>query len=171
MRAVGIFKKVSFEEFRRSRPNIGVEKLKEIYDGIRLPRRATIESAGYDFFAPVDIALRPGETATVATGIRVIAEPGWFLAVLPRSGLGFGYRLQLDNTIGIIDSDYCRSDNEGHIYCKITNASNESKTLEIKAGSGFCQGIFLPFGIARDDSCDTARNGGLGSTDRPTPQP
>ena len=36
----------------------------------------------------------------------------------PRSGLGFKFRLQLNNTVGIIDSDYYNSDNEGHNFCK-----------------------------------------------------
>ena len=44
---------------------------------------------------------------------------GWVLAVF-RSSLGFKYRLQLNNTVGIIDSDYFFSDNEGHIFYQTT---------------------------------------------------
>ena len=47
-------------------------------------------------------------------------QPEWVLKCYPRSGLGFKYRLQLNNTVGIIDSDYFYSDNEGHIFSKIT---------------------------------------------------
>ena len=86
------------------------------------------------------------------------------LKIYPRSGLGFKFRLQLNNTVGIIDSDYFGSDNEGHIFIKITNDSNENKTLSLKAGEGFAQGIFLPFGITTDDDADGVRNGGFGST-------
>ena len=82
----------------------------------------------------------------------------------PRSGLGFKYRLQLNNTVGIIDSDYYYSDNEGHIFAKITNDSNEGKTVELKAGNGFMQGIFVEYGITVDDNVQTVRNGGFGST-------
>ena len=89
---------------------------------------------------------------------------GWFLAIFPRSGLGFKYRLQLNNTVGIIDSDYYHSDNEGHIFIKITNDSNEDKTVSLTAGQGFGQGIFMPFGIVEDDDSDAIRNGGFGST-------
>ena len=88
------------------------------------------------------------------------------LHLYPRSGLGFKYRLQLNNTVGIIDSDYYNSDNEGHIFAKITNDSNEGKTLELKAGEGFMQGIFLEYGITQDDEADGVRNGGFGSTGR-----
>ena len=86
------------------------------------------------------------------------------MKLYPRSGLGFKYRLQLNNTVGIIDSDYFYSDNEGHIFAKITNDSNEGKTVELKAGEGFMQGIFLEYGITVDDDATEIRNGGLGST-------
>ena len=93
-------------------------------------------------------------------------EPDWVLKCYPRSGLGFKYRLQLNNTVGIIDSDYFYSDNEGHIFAKITNDSKEKKTLRVEAGSGFMQGIFVEYGITVDDCVTTARNGGFGSTSK-----
>ena len=70
----------------------------------------------------------------------------------------------MDNTVGIIDSDYYNSDNEGHIFIKLTNATNEGKTLEAARGTGFAQGIFIEYGITVDDEADGIRNGGLGST-------
>ena len=91
-------------------------------------------------------------------------EEGWVLMIYPRSGLGFKYRLQLNNTVGVIDSDYYNSDNEGHIFIKITNDSNEGKVLNVNEGDGFAQGIFMPFGITEDDECEAVRNGGFGST-------
>lgn len=131
-----------------------------------LPRRATTGSAGYDFFSPVPIHLAPGETVKIATGVRCRMAEGWVLQIFPRSGLGFSYRLQLNNTVGIIDSDYYDSDNEGHIFIKITNDSNEGKVLDLPAGSAFAQGLFLPFGITEDDHVTAVRNGGLGSTSK-----
>ena len=139
-------------------------KIQEIYDQIRLPRRATAGSAGYDFFAPVDVQLAPGETIKIPTGIRAQMEQEWVLKVYPRSGLGFKYRLQMNNTVGIIDSDYFYSDNEGHIFMKIMNDGREGKTVELKAGEGFAQGIFLEYGVTVDDDATEKRNGGFGST-------
>ncbi|MBQ8306602.1 MAG: deoxyuridine 5'-triphosphate nucleotidohydrolase [Blautia sp.] len=169
MRRVARFHKVSFERFRNdwsdAFPGSG-EDIRAIYDGIRLPERATSRSAGYDFFAPVAIELAPGETIRIPTGIRVEMEPEWVLTCYPRSGLGFKYRLQLNNTVGIIDSDYFYSDNEGHIFAKLTNDSNEGKTVHIPAGTGFIQGIFLEYGITFDDDVTNVRNGGFGSTTR-----
>lgn len=135
-----------------------------IYDSIRLPKRATAGSAGYDFFAPAEFTLAPGQTVKIPTGIRVEMEADWVLKCYPRSGLGFKYRLQLNNTVGIIDSDYFYSDNEGHIFAKVTNDTNESRTLVIPADTGFMQGIFVEYGITVDDDVTAVRNGGLGST-------
>ena len=72
----------------------------------------------------------------------------------------------MNNTVGIVDSDYYGSDNEGHIFAKITNDSNEGLTMKLSAGTAFMQGIFLPFGITEDDRAEQERNGGFGSTDR-----
>ena len=77
----------------------------------------------------------------IPTGIRVEMDPEWVLKCYPRSGLGFKYRLQLNNTVGIIDSDYFYSDNEGHMFSKITNDTNEEKTIDIAQGEGFMRGI------------------------------
>lgn len=135
-----------------------------VYASLRLPRRATSGSAGYDFFVPAALSLEPGNSVRIPTGVRVRIAAGWLLAVFPRSGLGFRYRLQLDNTVGIVDSDYYGAENEGHILIQVTNASNEKKPLLLKAGEGFAQGIFLPFGIAEGDRAEETRRGGFGST-------
>ncbi len=168
MKRIARFEKVSLEQFREGWTDTfgsaEEEGIREIYDGIKLPKRATAGSAGYDFFAPVRLTLAPGETVKVPTGIRVWMEPEWVLKCYPRSGLGFKFRLQLNNTVGIIDSDYYYSDNEGHIFSKITNDSNEGKTVEIRAGEGFMQGIFVEYGITVDDDATGIRNGGFGST-------
>ncbi len=161
MKRIAKFDKVSITQFKEGCDRPDAE---EIYRNIKLPHRATAGSAGYDFYAPYDVKLEPGETAKIPTGIRVLIEQGWVLKIYPRSGLGFKYRLQLNNTVGIIDSDYSQSDNEGHIFIKITNDSNEGKTLEIPAGTGFAQGIFVEYGITVDDDADGVRNGGFGST-------
>lgn len=169
MNKVGEFEKVSYKQFYKAMSEIIDTEYKDefiqmAYDALELPKRATSGSAGYDFKAPFSFELHPGETIKIPTGIRVKIEDGWWLGCLPRSGLGFKYRLQLNNTMGVIDSDYYYSDNEGHIFAKITNDSNEGKAIEVKAGEGFMQAIFIPYGITYSDSADGVRNGGMGST-------
>jgi len=168
MNKIGGFGKVSYEQFAADIkdvfPDFSEDNLREIYDGIKLPKRATAGSASNDFFVPMDITLEPGQSIKVPTGIRVRMNPGWWLSCFPRSGLGFKYRIQLDNTVGVIDSDYYNAKNEGHIMLKITNDSREGKTLQLKSGDAFAQGIFLIYGITYDDDVESARTGGFGST-------
>jgi dUTP pyrophosphatase len=168
LKKIAKFYKVSFEQFQKDWEDTfgseSLEQCKEVYEQIILPTRATTGSAGYDFFAPIDFTLNPGQTIKIPTGIRVEISDGWVLKCYPRSGLGFKYRLQLNNTVGIIDSDYFYSDNEGHIFSKITNDTNEQKTLTVEKGAGFMQGIFIEYGITFDDQTTQTRNGGLGST-------
>lgn len=134
------------------------------YEDLKLPRRATKFSAGYDFFSPIDFDLVPGESIKFPTGIRVKLDDDKFLMIVPRSGLGFKYRVQLDNTVGIIDADYYGSSNEGHIWAKLTNDGR--KTLNIKKGDAIAQGIILQYFKTEDDSVTAERNGGFGSTDK-----
>jgi dUTP pyrophosphatase len=168
MTKVAQFYKVSYEQFKKDWLEIFPDEedvtIEDIYNHIRLPKRATKGSAGYDFFSPVDIELEPEGMITIPTGIRVKIDEGWVLKCYPRSGLGFKYRIQLNNTVGIIDSDYYYSDNEGHIIARITNDTKEERTAEIEEGRGFMQGIFVEFGITYDDCADGVRNGGFGST-------
>ncbi len=168
MKRVAAFEKVSFEQYKKdfldTFPTYEENEVQGIYDSIKMPCRATIGSAGYDFYMPVTVNLAPGETAKIPTGIRVRIEDGWVLKLYPRSGLGFKYRLQLNNTVGIIDSDYYGSDNEGHIFAKVTNDTNENKPVQLEAGKGFMQGIFVEYGITFDDEVTDERNGGFGST-------
>lgn len=169
---VGKFSKVSYSEFAKAMT--GLEgytppDLSDCYDNIILPRRQTSGSAGYDFYAPFPFKLYPGDTLRIPTGIKCEITPGWWLSMVPRSSLGFRYNLQFDNTISVIDSDYygCE-ENEGHIYCQITNRSrhnSEENVLNINAGDRFCQAIFLAYGVCFDDDpVNETRVGKTGST-------
>jgi dUTP pyrophosphatase len=165
MNRIAAFEKVSPGQFSRDWQNIfGQEPEAPVLESLSLPRRATKGSAGYDFYLPCDITLRPGEGCLIPTGVRCHMDEGWVLQLYPRSGLGFKYRLQMDNTVGIIDSDYYGSDNEGHIMARLTNDSRSGRTLELKAGTAFMQGVFVSFGITIDDDAAAERNGGFGST-------
>ena len=154
------------EDWTATFPQQTIEQALLAYEHIQLPRRATSGSAGYDFFAPVGFELPAGESIKIPTGVSALIEDGWVLTLYPRSSLGFKFRFQLDNSVGVIDSDYARSDNEGHIFLRMTNDSREGKGMRVPTGAAFAQGIFLPFGITVDDDVKSARNGGFGSTNR-----
>lgn len=129
---------------------------------IPLPTRATSGSAGYDYTATCTVTLQPGEAAVIPTGLRAQMEQGWVLMTFPRSSMGFKHGMRLANTVGIIDSDYYYAQNEGHIMIKIVNGGDH--TLTIHAGERFAQGVFLPYGLAEEESVQTERSGGFGST-------
>lgn len=159
------FEKVSFKQFLKSCEDLGIkhskDDLKAIYDRIPLPKRGTVGSAGYDFVTPFEFELKPGETITLPTGIRVILPQNKVLLLVPRSGLGFKNGMSLANTIGVIDSDYAYSDNEGHIAMKFVGGFKECIVSKFER---VMQGIILTYDITDDDETKEIRNGGFGST-------
>ena len=76
MKRIAKFHKVSEKQFAEGwRDSFGAaseEEIQKIYENIRLPKRATAGSAGYDFFSPLDFELKPGETIKIPTW-----NPGW----------------------------------------------------------------------------------------------
>lgn len=129
-----------------------------------VPRRATIWSAGYDFFSPDDYDLKPNEWTVIDTGVRFDGDvcnrfsldSMWFMGIVPRSGLSFKYGLRIINTVAIIDMDY-----RDTIKLKIT----VDAPYRLAKGDRFAQGILIPFGIFYDEiEPKTARIGGFGST-------
>lgn len=157
------FKKVSFEQYKKDvEKNVGVANE---YEDIKIPCRATQYSAGYDFFMPFSYELQPNETIKVPTGICWITSYNYrFLAIYPRSGLGFKYQVNLCNTVGIIDADYYKSDNDGHIFIKLVNRGDVPVSL--KKGEAFAQGIISEYQRVDDDNVSQQRNGGMGSSNR-----
>lgn len=189
------FEKVSYEQFYKDlKSAMGKSKLsietpigynedtdfdkfcKDAYDKIKLPERATKGSAGYDFYSPVTINMSSKHEVIIPTGIRCIMPENVVLMTYPRSGLGFKYGVSLKNTVGVIDSDYQYSDNEGHIMSKLCIKNNDEfettfgvflgNTITIDQGKGFMQGIFMNYLTTDDDATSESRNGGFGSTDK-----
>lgn len=160
MENVNQFFKISKRQFEAD----GLNKMCK-YEEIKLPKRATKGSAGYDFYAPWDFTVMPGSSIKLPTGIRMKLNKDNVLICVPRSSLGFKYKLKLDNTVGVIDSDYYYSDNEGHIWVSMTNMSSD-RVLNIKKGEAMFQGLIMTYGITVDDDANGIRNGGMGSTNK-----
>lgn len=173
------FEKVSYEQFKKDWLDTFKQKYSEfdedildtiirnIYDSIKLPKRATTGSMGYDFFSPCNLMIPVDKVVKIPTGIKCNIDMGWGLQVYPRSGHGFKYGVHLANTVGIIDLDYYNNkNNEGHIFIKLVNDSELANLIDIKSGDAFCQGIFTPYGITYDDDVSDVRIGGIGSTSK-----
>ena len=160
MNTVAKFEKVSYDQFKKdwldtfydvSETSIGVEeienRIRRIYDNIKLPKRSTTGSAGYDFFAPEYFELYHNDVIKIPTGIRCSIKEDWVLMLFPRSGHIF---VKLVNDSILTENDF-------------KNAKNH---FSVTTGQAFCQGIFLPYGVTTDDNTDGVRVGGLGSTDK-----
>lgn len=164
------FELVSVEEYQKVVDadiieDVAVSDYRE-YDELKIPRRATKGSAGYDFVSPISFTLRPGQTMKVPTFVKCSLNAGNVLLLFPRSSYGFKYRMQLDNTVGVVDQDYYNNEsNEGHIFIKVTNDSKSYNPMTVNAGDTFAQGIIMPFAVTDDDNADGVRIGGIGSTD------
>lgn len=137
------------------------------YDEIKLPKQGTAHSAGMDFFTPFTIKIMPHAKGLIPTGVRWVTDvhnKDKMLTLYPRSGLGFKHGIRLMNTVGIVDADFCNSDNGGHIMIKLYNPSDEPITLN--KGQAFAQGIITQYYICESAESSDSRTGGFGSTDR-----
>lgn len=163
------FEKVSYEQWKADCGIKGLpdRELREWYEAIRLPQQATAASAGCDFFMPFNLNFEGGSRFRIATGIRWVTEGTGdrdkVLLIVPRSGLGFKYGIRLTNTVGVIDADYCDSDNEGHIIISMDNPSETA--VELPEGKAFAQGIVVKYEIPEGAASEGVRSGGFGSTD------
>lgn len=160
------FEKISFNQFKESMKMLHSytdDRLKEIYDSISLPKRATKASAGYDFSLPYDVTVLPNQSILVPTGIRVALKTNLVCLLMPRSSMGMKYGMCLDNTVGVIDADYYGADNEGHIMARLT-FKGISEALTLKAGERFMQGIIVNYFTTDNDDINDERSGGFGST-------
>ena len=153
------FEKISLKEFIK---DTGLTE-KE-YNEVTLPKRATKNSAGYDFHLLENITLKPKKKKKIPTAIKTQMNNDEVLMIHIRSSLGFKYNMRMCNQTGIIDSDYYNNqDNEGHIFIKVQNEGTE--TINLKAGDRFAQGIFIKY-LTTDDEEEIKNNrqGGIGST-------
>lgn len=155
---------------------------------VRLPKRATIESAGYDLAAhllrasvPVaiggieemrdvtmtgdraSVTLEPGERALIPLGFKARIPPGYHGEVRPRSGTAFRKGIEIPNSPGTIDSDY-----NGEWMVPVKNG--DSRPITIEHGERIAQVVFVPHVSVEFEQGEvgrtTERDGGFGSTGR-----
>ena len=155
------FEKISFDQFRSD-----VSDDKAMYENYSLPKRSTINSAGYDFESIVSFVLHKGETKKIPLGIKVIMNKDEMLMLVVRSSIGFKHNVRLCNQVGIIESDYYDNPtNEGHLFIKLQNEGNDD--FVVNKGDRICQGIFVKFlTIDDEEEINSVRTGGIGSTER-----
>ena len=153
------FEKISYNQFKKD-----VIDDKELYDTIKLPKRSTKNSAGYDIRAIESGIIKPGEAKNFKTGLKVSMNEDEVFYIYVRSSLGFKYNVCLMNSVGVIDSDYYNNlDNEGHIQIRLVNLG--SKDYIVNVGDKIAQGVFMKYLVVdNEEEIINERCGGLGST-------
>jgi dUTP pyrophosphatase len=81
-------------------------KFLAIHPDFQLPTRASSGAGGYDIYMPEGGCVREFQAIKVGLGFAAEVPPGFAAFILPRSGVGTKHGLELNNTCGIIDSDY-----------------------------------------------------------------
>lgn len=133
------FEKISFEQFKKD-----VKDDINLYNKYKLPQRSSDSTAGYDIYLLDDLVIKPNEIKKLPTGLKSFFGKDEVLFLIVRSSMGFKYNIRLCNQIGVIDADYYNNkDNEGHMWIRIQNESDE--TVTIPKGESVVQGIFLKY--------------------------
>lgn len=140
-------------EIAQSIPN-GIEQ-----ENIKLPKRSTVNSAGYDLVSPIADVIPAHSRKLIPTGVTCKMTENEYLAIVPRSGLALKKGITVLNTPGTVDADYYPNSIGVILY----NTSDED--FEIKIGDRIAQAILCTYKIMEDDeSVECTRNGGFGST-------
>ena len=98
-----------------------------------MPARAHPGDAGLDLYAAEDVTLKPGERASVATGIAVAIPEGYAGFVVPRSGLAARHGVGVVNAPGLIDCGY-----RGEVRVLLVNL-DQSEAVELRRGERIAQ--------------------------------
>jgi dUTP pyrophosphatase len=139
------------------------EDMRRTSGNILLPKRGTIGSAGYDFFANDNYNVEPNQIAKIWTDVKAYMQDNEVLLLDVRSSMGG--KFMLANTIGVIDASYYSNENnDGCIGVFLKNISNTP--ILIKKGEAIAQGIFINYLTTDDDNVTETRKGGFGSTNK-----
>lgn len=142
------------------------EKLFDAWNGITLPERGTVGSAGYDIRTPIDVTIPPYGNVVIPSGIKAVFDSDemetWCLQMYIRSSIGLNDHVTITNGTGIIDADYQFAKNDGDMLLALTN--NSDNLVKYKAGDRLCQGVFTIHGLTNNDKTNRVRFGGVGST-------
>ena len=143
----------------------GFEVVSRMETPVKLPKRGSIHSAGYDIYAYDDYEIEPKQSVLIKTGIKAYMPPDEYLDLRVRSSLGIKRQLMLATGASVIDSDYYNNpDNEGEIMVVLYNYGDEPQTIE--AGERIVQGIFTKYFLTDYDNTTDQRTGGTGSTNK-----
>jgi dUTP pyrophosphatase len=139
--------------------------IKRLDEGLPVPARAHPGDAGLDLYSAADVTLKPGERASVPTGIALAIPFGYVGLVTPRSGLARKHGLGMVNTPGVIDAGY-----RGEVMLLLMNL-DPHEAIELKRGERVAQLLLvraeaMPVVEVETLPESSRGEGGFGSTGR-----
>lgn len=173
-----MFEKISYEQWLKDFKStvdstLNEDYIRQLYDEIKLPTRGSEFSAGHDFYIPYMWRLSSNvrrNINVILTGIRWNTELDTrtrinkVLLLFARSSTAKEYGFALMNKVGVVDMDYYKAANEGHIMF-IVDAKSATTDYTLNKGDKIAQGVILPF-LVEEGTELTGKNrtGGFGST-------
>ena len=128
---------------------------------IQLPTRGSKVSAGYDFYMPCDMVIKPNEKVCVWSDVKAYMQDNEALILNIRSSMGG--KFTMTSIQGWVDADYYGNPgNDGNIGIFLTNICES--VIFIEKGDRIGQGMFISYLTADSGNVDTTRVGGFGST-------
>jgi dUTP pyrophosphatase len=116
-----------------------------------------------DLHAVIAVALEPGQTVLVPTGIAIELPPGYEAQIRPRSGLALKYSITLPNSPATIDPGY-----RGEIRVILLNLGRE--TFVIEPGERIAQMVIARYEAVEWEEGELTNSvrgeGGFGSSGR-----
>jgi dUTP pyrophosphatase len=140
-------------------------RVRRLDPGLPLPAYAHPGDAGLDLRAAESLELKPGERASVPTGLAVAVPPGCVGLVHPRSGLAARHGVAIVNAPGTIDAGY-----RGEVRVLLVNL-DPAESVRIERGERIAQLVIQrveQVDVVEVDTLDTTPRGegGFGSTGR-----
>ncbi len=138
-------------------------KIKRLDNTLPLPEYHTPGAVAFDLYTRIDETIKPKEIKLLPTNIIVATPPDHMLMIAARSSLAKKKGLIMMNGIGVIDQDYCGSEDE--IKLLVHNFTDQD--VAVTRGERLAQGIFVKIEKAKWEETETtteASRGGFGST-------
>lgn len=130
----------------------------------KLPAYGSADAAGADLYALTDgpVAVAPGETVMLHTGLALAIPKGYVGLVCARSGMACKRGLAPANKVGVVDADY-----RGEVMIFLHNHGPETQVVE--PGDRVAQLVIVPyltvqFAPAEELDGTERGSGGFGST-------
>ena len=136
-------------------------RIKPIHPNFIMPTKGTKGAGAFDIYMPVSGDLY-GSLCKIGLGFAAEVPENHVALILPRSGVGSKHGLELNNSCGVIDSDF-----RGEWIATLRTKSGDS--FSWKQGERLLQFLIVPVTNVQlelaDELDDTERgSGGLGSS-------